>query len=140
MLSASWSGKKSMLSSMRLKRGLDCVPFAFPSSTRSSGNQRGHVPGHGKGKATSRCAALAAKAGDGFITGNRRHAKQKRVRMRGIFHCEPRGVKWTSRLARITRPTSPVWLELEHAPARRRGGTIGWPLLCPAQHLDHSKT
>ena len=89
---------------MRLKRGLDCVPFAFPSTTRSSGNQRGHVPGHGEGKATSRCAALAAKAGDGFITGNRRNAKnQKRVRMRGIFHCEPHGVKRTSRLARASR-------------------------------------
>ena len=32
------------------------------------------------------------------------------------------------------------WFERLHTPARRRGGSIGWPLICPAQHLSRSQT
>ena len=41
---------------------------------------------------------------------------------------------------RATRPIAPNWTERVCTPARRRGGTIGWPLLCPAQHLGRSQT
>ena len=41
---------------------------------------------------------------------------------------------------RATRPIAPKRTERLRPPARRRGGTIGWPLLCPAQHLGRSQT
>jgi hypothetical protein len=39
-----------------------------------------------------------------------------------------------------TRPIATICCERMHTPARRRGGTIGWPLLCPAQHLGRPQT
>ena len=41
---------------------------------------------------------------------------------------------------RATRPIAPKRTEQVDTPSRRRGGTIGWPLLCPAQHLSLSQT
>ncbi len=39
-----------------------------------------------------------------------------------------------------TRPIAPNGFERKHTPARQRGGTIGRPLLCPAQHLGRPQT
>ena len=54
--------------------------------------------------------------------------------------CAAWDVSHALRRARITRPIAPMLRWRLHSPARRRGGTNGWPLLCPAQHLFRSPT
>ena len=89
------------------------------------------------------CAAQQRRAGgqgdDGFISENKRNVKRRRVRRRGDIQrdCEARDL---TRLAPITHPIASILRWRLHPPARRRGGTIGWPLLCPAQLLCCTQT
>ena len=77
--------------------------------------------------------------GDEFVAEKRQNpnVEQTRERMRGDIHgdCALCGVSQALGRARITRPIASMLRWRLHPPGRRRGGTIGWPLLCPAQHL-----
>jgi hypothetical protein len=51
-----------------------------------------------------------------------------------------RAKRLASRASDTTITMHPTAPERLHPPARRRGGTIGWLLLCPAQQLCRSQT
>ncbi len=52
----------------------------------------------------------------------------------------PRDMNSAFRSTHVKRPTSSMIEWRLHAPKRRRGGTIGWPLLCSSQHRNRDKT
>ncbi len=82
--------------------------------------------------------------GDEFIAEKRRNhnVEQKHERMRGDIQrdCGLCGVSQARGLLRITSPTASMLWWPRQPPVRRRGGTIGWLLHCPAQHLGRDET
>ena len=94
-------------------------------------------------KTSAAAAAAAAAALDLFKV--RRHARCFRASVHFICAGERAdarryALRGTVGGVTATRPIAPNGFERMHTPARRRGGTIGWPQLCPAQHLFRTET
>ena len=80
--------------------------------------------------------------GDEFVAEKRQNpnVEQTRERMRGDIQrdCALCGVSQARGLLHIKRLIASMRGWRLHPPARRRGGTIGWPVLCQAQHLGRN--